>query len=430
MSDEPLVSVVLIGFNDVGRIGRALESIRRQTLRSIEIIVVDDASTDGTAEFVESVAVSDSRIRLFSRSENSGGCSAPRNDGLRMARAPWVMFCDSDDEYDMHACATLLRAAEEWNADVVCGTAIRHDVARDRDKRWRPELHAADRLISSLEQVPELLYDTISVNKIYRRSFLHKHDIQFPDGLLFEDQVFTLQCFLSAERIGVVQAAVYIWNVDRKAEDASITQGRMQVRNVRDRVEINRQMDIMLRGVYDELRLAKSIKFLRHEGYLYLSAIGENPHPQSAEEAAGELRDYARNVDARAFDFIRPALRVAFYGLLTGDLDLLRRAMRWERWASVVDTIVVREGSGDDQRELWATASGESVLNRSAGEWLDVSHLNLLDMPFSVRRYFHELREISVSRSRVSVVVDTVDFASDLQVMWRRTWCGPIGWEW
>ena len=77
MSDEPLVSVVLISFNDVGRIGRALESIRRQTLRSIEIIVVDDASTDGTAEYVESVAVNDSRIRLLSRSENSGGCSAP-----------------------------------------------------------------------------------------------------------------------------------------------------------------------------------------------------------------------------------------------------------------------------------------------------------------------------------------------------------------
>ena len=286
MSDEPLVSVVLIGFNDVGRIGRALESIRRQTLRSIEIIVVDDASTDGTAEFGRV------RCRLTTRGFASshvritrGGCSAPRNDGLRMARAPWVMFCDSDDEYDLHACATLLRAAEDWNADVVCGTAIRHDVARDRDKRWRPELHAADRLISSLEQEPELLYDTISVNKIYRRSFLQEHNIQFPDGLLFEDQVFTLQCFLSAARIGVIQAAVYIWNVDRKAEDASITQGRMQMRNVLDRVEINRRMDILLRDSSDELRLAKSVKFLRHEGYLYLSAIGENPHPEAAKEA-------------------------------------------------------------------------------------------------------------------------------------------------
>lgn len=429
MSDEPLVSVVLIGFNDVGRIGRALESIRRQTLRSIEIIVVDDASTDGTAEFVESVAVNDSRIRLLTRADNSGGCSAPRNDGLRMARAPWVMFCDSDDEYDLHACATLLRAAEDWNADVVCGTAIRHDVARDRDKRWRPELHAADRLISSLEQEPELLYDTISVNKIYRRSFLQEHNIQFPDGLLFEDQVFTLQCFLSAERIGVIQAAVYIWNVDRKAEDASITQGRMQMRNVLDRVEINRRMDILLRDSSDELRLAKSVKFLRHEGYLYLSAIGENPHPEAAKEAADEFRDYVRNVDPRAFDFIRPALRVAFYGLLTSDLDLLRRAMRWERWASVVDTVVVREESGDHGRELWATGSGEPVLNRSAREWLDISHLNLLDMPFSARRYFHELREISVSRSRVSVVVDTVDFASDLDgdVEAHLVWCDRLG---
>ena len=103
--------------------------------------------------------------------------------------------------------------------------------------------------------------------------------------------------------------------------------------------------------------------------------------------------------------------------------------MRWERWASVVDTVVVREEYGDHRRELWASGSGESVLNRSALEWLDVSHLNLLDMPFSGRRYFHELREISVSRSRISVVVDTVDFASDLKgdVEAHLVWSDRLG---
>ncbi len=194
MSVEPLVSVVLIGYNDASRITRALESLRRQTLRSLEIIVVDDASTDATAEIIESIAANDDRIRFVQRAENSGGCSAPRNDGLALARAPWVMFCDSDDEYDEHACATLLAAAEDWDADVVCGTAVRHDVTRGRDKPWRPELHSHDRVVARLDDEPDLLYDTISVNKIYRRSFLIDHTISFPPGLLFEDQVFTLQC--------------------------------------------------------------------------------------------------------------------------------------------------------------------------------------------------------------------------------------------
>jgi len=67
VSVEPLVSVVLIGYNDASRITRALESLRRQTLRSLEIIVVDDASTDATAEIIESIAANDDRIRFVQR---------------------------------------------------------------------------------------------------------------------------------------------------------------------------------------------------------------------------------------------------------------------------------------------------------------------------------------------------------------------------
>ena len=429
MSGDPLVSVVLIGYNDAARITRALDSIRRQTLRSIEIIVVDDASTDATAEVVESIAAVDARVRFLQRAENSGGCSAPRNDGLAIARAPWVMFCDSDDAYELHACATLLRAAEKWDADLVCGTAIRHDIKRDRDKRWRPQLHSCDRLVRGLEQEPELLYDTISVNKIYRRSFLVDNDITFPPGLLFEDQVFTLRCFLAAERIGLIQASVYIWNVDRLAEEASITQGRMQQRNVVDRIEINRRMDALLAESSEELRLAKDIKFLRHEGYLYLSAIGENPDISAAQTMVDVFSQYVAGVDARAFAHIRPALRVACYALLNNELDLLRRAMRWERWASVVDTVVVRDGSGGDARDYWRSPDQRAVLGLQEREWLDVSHLKLLDMPFSVRRYFHELREISVSRATVNVTIDTTDFASDLvsDVQAHLVWSDRMG---
>lgn len=406
----PLVSVILIGYNDSTRIVRALDSLRNQTLRAIEIIVVDDASTDATVDIVSGVAAMDSRVRLIAREENSGGCSAPRNDGLAAASAPWVMFCDSDDQYERHACATLLFAAEDWDADIVCGLAVRRDVGKDRDKPWRPDLHEADRVVESLEGEPDLLYDTISVNKIYRRSLLLQHDIRFPPGLLFEDQVFTLRCYLAARRIGIVQARVYVWNVDRAAEELSITQGRMQPRNVVDRVQINRLMDEVLSQSSDALRLAKAVKFLRHEGYLYLWAISENPDPEAAHRTAAVFVEYVRGVDPRAFDHVRPALRVALFGLLVEDLDLLRSAMRWERWASVVDTCIVSE----EGRQLWTVPTGRIVLGRRDDEWLDVTSLHLLDMPFSTRRYFHELVKFDVRRSSVAVRVETTDYACDL----------------
>lgn len=409
MSD-PLVSVILIGYNDAARIVRALESIRQQTLRSIEIIVVDDASTDATHEIVMGVAANDHRVRVLRREENSGGCSAPRNDGLRAAQAPWVMFCDSDDEYERHACANLLMAAEKWDADVVCGMAIRHDVRKGVDKPWRPELHERDRVIDSLDEEPDLLYDTISVNKIYRRSMLLEHLIEFPPGLLFEDQVFTLRCYLAARRIGILQASVYIWNVDRAAEELSITQGRMQRRNVLDRIEINRRMDEVLADSSAELQLAKAVKFLRHEGYLYLWAIAENPNDADAREQAAVFGGYVRDVPVEAFDHIRPALRVAMFGLLLSDMDLLRGAMRWERWASVVDAQVARLGD----RDFWQVPDDRSALGRGSDYWLDISRLHLLDMPFSARRYYHELVELNVQRTRVSAVIRTRDFASDL----------------
>lgn len=414
MMTTPLVSVILIGYNDASRIPKALESIRSQSLHAIEIIVVDDASIDSTAEIVQEAAAKDARIRFIRRSENSGGCSAPRNDGLAAASAPWVMFCDSDDELERHACATLVNAAEDWNADLVCGTAIRHDVKKDRDKRWRPELHSHDRVVSSLAEDPQLLYDTISVNKIYRRSFLLDNDIMFPPGLLFEDQVFTLKCFLKATRIGILQAVVYIWNVDRQADEASITQGRMQPRNVLDRIEVNRLMDSLLVDSTEELRLEKAIKFLRHEGYLYMSAFGENPDQAAATSAAIAFADYAKTVDVRAFDSVRPALKVAFYGLLTGDWELMRRAMRWERWASVVDTAISHEVRDGRHVTYWRPPTDSAMLGRTERDWLDVSHLHLAAMPFETRRYFHELTHLVVHRSRTEVEIQTTDYASDL----------------
>ncbi|AMV24071.1 Putative glycosyltransferase EpsH [Gemmata sp. SH-PL17] len=95
---SPFVSVVVPVFNGAGLIERALASLRRQTLTAWEALIVDDASTDGTATVAEQLAAHDPRVRVIRRPTN-GGVSAARNVALARARGDWVAYLDQDDEF-------------------------------------------------------------------------------------------------------------------------------------------------------------------------------------------------------------------------------------------------------------------------------------------------------------------------------------------
>ena len=405
----PDVSVILITYNDAERLPRALASIQRQTLRNLEIIVVDDASTDDTERVVRDIAITDPRVRYERLAVNSGGCSAPRNRGVELARALWVMFCDSDDEYEPHACKNLLLTAERLDAEVVCGAAERVDVRSGKARRWRPELHDDERAADSLESFPELLADTISVNKIYSRALLERESIAFPEGLLFEDQLFTLEAMSAARGVAVIPQVVYRWYVDSLGEELSITQRRMEARNVDDRVEINRRIDAFLaeRG-REDLRRVKDIKFLRHDLYVYLSAILE-ADDATAGMLIQHLQAYVSSIDARLAWQVKVALRVAVYHLLIGDIGGVREAMRFVKWASTVDVPVVER----DGRQLWGCehlTTGPDAGGIAAVEWLDVTDLHLLDIPFTQRRYLHHIVSLELTGTTLVATGTSVDY--------------------
>ena len=409
----PDVSVVVISYNDATRLTRAIRSVQRQTLRSLEIIVVDDASTDATADVVRRLAQDDSRIRYERLTENSGGCSAPRNRGVDLATAPWVMFCDSDDEYERHACKNLLETAERTGADVVCGTAERVDVRTGRVRRWRPDVHGSLRVADGLADLPELLYDTISVNKIYRSALLRDNGLRFPEGLLFEDQLFTLEAMAAAGRLAVIPQVVYRWYVDRLSEEPSITQRRNEARNVESRIEINRRIDAFLstRGL-DRIQQVKDLKFLRHDLYLYLSSMLE-VDDETATVLMDRLAPYVEQVNLEPAWQVRPALRVAIYHLLLRDLEGVRSAMRFVKWASVVDVRIVER----DGRQSWGCThldDGTPAAGVPAQAWLDVDELQLLGVPFTQRRYLHRLDSLSVQDGRVTASGSTVDYDGSL----------------
>lgn len=399
----PDVSVVLITYNDAQRLPRALASLQDQTLASLEIVVVDDCSTDETPSIVEAAMARDARVRLVRLPENSGGCSTPRNAGIEAAQAPWVMFCDSDDVMERHACKTLLLAAEAANADVACGVVERVDVHSGEANRWHAELHEPA-VLGSIDERPELIADTVSVNKLYRRAFLDEQGIRFPEGILYEDQAFTFEALGLARGIAVVSDTVYFWSVDGLAEERSITQRKADVRNVRDRVAVNRIIDeaIERRGL-QRLRPVKDRKFLRHDLHVHLSTILDLDD-ETAGAVIAELAPYCRTVDPDAASAIRPALRVALLHLLLGDLGHLRSAMRNIRWSAVVDARI----TAMDGREIWACGHerGDAVLGRPRQWWLDVTDLRILRAPVSAIRPCHRLSSLGPSLVATGVSVD------------------------
>lgn len=118
MPSSPRVSIVIPLFNDEEFVATALQSCLTQTLADIEIICVDDASTDATVTIVEEIRRGDARVRLIRQPENRSAFQA-RRAGIEAAKSPYILFLDGDDELAPHAASTALRKASSAKADVV-----------------------------------------------------------------------------------------------------------------------------------------------------------------------------------------------------------------------------------------------------------------------------------------------------------------------
>ncbi|MET9605373.1 glycosyltransferase family 2 protein [Streptomyces sp. NPDC006512] len=280
---DPAVSVVVIAYNDAALVGEAVSSALAQGPVVAEVIAVDDASSDGTGRVLDELAAAHPRLKVVHRTENSGGCGTPRNDGIAAASSRYVLFLDSDDVLPPGAAAALLAAAEEHRAPVTVGACVRRELPEGRDVPWMPGLHTPGEVIERPADRPELVRDTLCVNKLYERAFLDEHGIRFPDGrFVYEDFLFTARVLAAAPRIAVIGDLVYVWHVRRSAAQKSISLARADVGNWRSRVEAHRAASAALAGASPELGRACQAKFLDYDLRMYLRELGKDPGYRSA----------------------------------------------------------------------------------------------------------------------------------------------------
>ncbi|MEV2243536.1 CDP-glycerol glycerophosphotransferase family protein [Streptomyces sp. NPDC049970] len=229
----PRLTVVVPLYNVEEYLGACLGSLAGQTMADLEVVIVDDGSTDGSAAVALEFTRRDPRFRLVR--QKNGGLGAARNAGAGQAHpdAGFLAFVDSDDVVPPDAFALLLAELDSSGSDFATGNVLRlrANGALEQSPMFRRPMERSRRA-THITRDWILLGDRIACNKVFRRSFWDRHAFAFPTGVLYEDIAVVLPAYFLARSVDVVEAPVYHWR-DR---DGSITTRRAVAHGIRDRV--------------------------------------------------------------------------------------------------------------------------------------------------------------------------------------------------
>lgn len=225
--EEIKVSVIIPIYNVEKYVEACLQSVCEQSLREIEIICVNDGSPDNSMEVVEKIASKDKRIRFLEK--ENGGLSSARNAGLRIAGGEFVLFLDGDDALKSNALEVLYHHMTEndlqqlfFEAEVVYDTPkIEHQNRKKYHTYYRRQQEYPNPL-QGKEMLCRLVdnkeYRMSACLQIFERQFLMENRLEFEEGIIQEDNLFTPQALWAANRVMVLKEALYI----RRLHESSI----------------------------------------------------------------------------------------------------------------------------------------------------------------------------------------------------------------
>lgn len=210
----PLISVIVPVYNVEKYLAKCLDSLVSQTIQDLEIIVINDGSTDSSYNIMELYADKYTCIHIYNQ-ENMG-ISYTRNKGIELAQGTYISFIDSDDYVREDMFERLYEKAHEEQLDLtVC------DFYEVYEKEQRQEVYKLPSFEScALKDMPSLLFDINASpwNKLYRRDFIMEQQLRFPSDVKYEDTYVLLNAFLKAKNIGKVDQPLLYYIIHEGSE--------------------------------------------------------------------------------------------------------------------------------------------------------------------------------------------------------------------
>lgn len=298
-----LISVIIPAYNVEEYIRECLDSVVNQTFEDIEIICVNDGSTDSSLDILNEYAANDSRITVITQ-ENKG-LSGARNTGLRNASGEYVYFIDSDDYLELDALARLYGLAQENDLDLILFKLINFD--DDTKETFHTRYYDMDYLeefagkVFSHTEIPDYIYKIpVSIpGKFFKADLIR--DMEFIEGIIFEDNMFFIESLFKAERIYFCNEYLYC----RRVRQDSITTSN---RNFTDFIKVsNLLIDITKKyELYEQYKPQLFDKILTNTYIRFKQVTGEDKEEffnEMKRDYLSKKEEYDNDVDFQNLDF-------------------------------------------------------------------------------------------------------------------------------
>jgi CDP-glycerol glycerophosphotransferase len=240
VSSPAAVTVIVPGFDVAPYAAEALDSLRKQSLQNWTAVLIDDSSTDATADVFADAAAADPRFRVV-RHHRRVGLGAARNTGLDLVETPFLGFLDADDILTPTALERLIGILDETGSDFAIGAYVRlrpdhaGGYSLGEVQPWVAAATAPERRGTTIDEHPEASGNIVAWSKVSRTEFWHRTALRFPEGRLYEDQVVAQQMYARARRFDTIPDVVAHWRV--RADGSSITQREAQLDVLEDCLE-------------------------------------------------------------------------------------------------------------------------------------------------------------------------------------------------
>lgn len=301
-----------------------LDSVLRQDVSDLEVIVVDDDSADATPRIVEAYARADPRVRLLHSASRGGGSA--RNLGLEAATGRYIVFADGDDLVPDGAYRTVVDELDRTGSDL----AIARHLKFSSGATWEPMAKWYDvsqRVTTSLEGLPELIANRACWNRVFRTDFVRRIALHFPDAPRANDIVPVVTALTRADQVDLVPVVGYLYR--ERPGSSSMSARATRAEGILSYLTQERHVAGMLAVSSDRVRRAHARVVLDADGWVHLDQFlrqGEPERSAPADDAVvTAVRELLTQMPLVEIGTVRPERRVLWGLVHGGHVALARR---------------------------------------------------------------------------------------------------------